>query len=107
MRIKVPSKKIRERFLLVYELEGCQRAVDFLTKYYGIRKMRIILNGRKVANGDIAIYFQNRAYFTRRGLTKRTILHELYHHLVYVIGMEMPNTKEERAANSFARDFLD
>jgi len=106
MRIRVPTKKIRERFLLIYELEGCQKAVDFLTKHYGVRRMKIMLNGRKVGNGDIAVYFQNRAYFTKRGLNKRTILHELYHHLVYVNGFDVSKTKEERAANGYARDFL-
>jgi hypothetical protein len=105
MRIRVPSKKVRERFLLIYELEGCKKAVDFLTKYYEVRPMRIILNGRKVGNGDIAVYFQNRAYFTKRGLAKRTILHELYHHLVYVSGLEMSYRTEEKAANSYARDY--
>jgi hypothetical protein len=50
MRIRIPSRKIRERFLLIYELEGCQKAVDFLTKYYGVRRMKIKLNGRKVGN---------------------------------------------------------
>jgi len=68
--------------------------------------MRIILNGRKVGNGDIAVYFENKAYFTKRGLTKRTVLHELYHHLVYVNGLEFPDRTEERAANTYARDFL-
>jgi hypothetical protein len=106
MRIKVPSRKVRERFLLIYELEGCQKAVNFLTEYYGVRRMRIVLNGRKVGNGDIAVYFQNRAYFTKRGLTKRTILHELYHHLVYVNGLEISKIKEERTADSFSRDLL-
>lgn len=57
MRIRVPSKKIRDRFLLIYELEGCQKAVDFLTKYYGVRRMKIKLNGRKVGNRWIASYF--------------------------------------------------
>jgi hypothetical protein len=65
--------------------------------------MRIVLNGRKVGNGDIAVYFENKAYFTKRGLTKRTVLHELYHHLVYVNGLDMPKTKEERYADRFAR----
>ncbi len=106
MRIKVPSRKVRERFRLVYELEGCQKAVDFLTKYYRVRRMRIILDGRKVGNGDIAVYFQNRAYFTKRGLNKRTVLHELYHHLVYLNDLDTTKTKEEKAANSFVRDFL-
>jgi hypothetical protein len=106
MKIKVPSRKLREEFLLIYELEGCKKAVDFLTKYYRVRPMRIILNGRKVGNGDIAVYFQNRAYFTKKGLNKRTILHELYHHLVYVNGFDVPKTKEERAANGYAKDFL-
>ena len=106
MRIRVPSKKIRERFILVYELEGCQTAVDFLTKYYRVRRMRIILDGRRVGNGDIAVCFQNRAYFTKRGLNKRTVLHELYHHLVYVNGLKMLKGIEERAANSYTREFL-
>jgi len=106
MKIKVPSRKLREEFLLIYELEGCKKAVDFLTKYYRVRPMRIILNGRKAGNGDIAVYFQNRAYFTKRGLNKRTILHELYHHLVYVNGFDVSKTKEERAANGYAKDFL-
>jgi len=106
MRIRVPSKKVRERFHLIYELEGCQKAVDFLTKYYGVRRMRIILNGRRVGNGDFAVYFENKAYFTKRGLNKRTVLHELFHHVVYVSGLEMPHRMEEKAANDYARDFL-
>ena len=68
--------------------------------------MRIVLDGRKVGNGDVAVYFENKAYFTKRGLTKRTVLHELYHHLVYVNDLEMPHGMEEKAANSYARDFL-
>jgi hypothetical protein len=106
MRIRVPSKKIRERFLLIYELEGCQKGIDYLTKYYRVRKMRIILNGRKVGNGDAAVYFENKAYFTKRGLTKRTVLHELHHHLIDSNGMELPQRTEEKAASSYARDFL-
>ena len=106
MRIRVPSKGVRERFLLIYELEGCQKAVDFLTKYYGVRRMKIKLNGRKVGNGDIAVYFKNRAYFTKRGLGKRTVLHELYHHLVYVEGLELSQRMEEKTANKYARDFI-
>jgi hypothetical protein len=105
MRIRVPSRKIRERFLLIYELEGCQKAIDFLTKYYGIRRMKIRLDGRKVGSHCVAYYFQNKAYFTRRGLTKRTVLHELYHHLVYVNDLEMSNSEEERNANSYVRNF--
>jgi hypothetical protein len=80
MRIRVPSRKTRERFLLVYELEGCRKAADFLTRYYGVRPMRIVLNGRKVGRKYAAYYLQNRAYFTKRGLNKRLVLHELYHH---------------------------
>jgi hypothetical protein len=106
MRIRVPPRRVRDKFLIIYELEGAKEAVDFLTKYYGVRPMRIVLNGRKVGNGDIAVYFQNRAYFTKRGLTRRTVLHELYHHLVYVSEMNMFITKEERAASRYARDFL-
>jgi hypothetical protein len=78
-------------------------AVDFLAEYYGVRKMKIILDGRKVGNGDVAVYFQNRAYFSKRGLKKRTVLHELYHHLVYVNGLDISKRTEERDADRFAR----
>ena len=44
---RAPSKRIHERFFLVYELEGCQKAINFLTKYYEVRQMKIKLNGRK------------------------------------------------------------
>jgi hypothetical protein len=105
MRIRIPSKRIRERFLITYELEGCQKAVDFLAKFYGVRRMKIILDGRKVGNGNIAIYFQNRDYFSKRGLKKRTVLHEFYHHLAYVNGLEMSRNMEEKNANQYARNF--
>jgi hypothetical protein len=68
--------------------------------------MRIILNGRKVGNGDSACYFESKAYFTKRGLNKRTVLHELYHHLVYSEGIEKANRVEEKEANGFAREIL-
>jgi hypothetical protein len=41
-----------------------------------------------------------------RGLKKRTALHELYHHLIDAKGLEIPLRKEEKEANSYARDFL-
>jgi hypothetical protein len=106
MRIRVPPKRVREKFHLIYELEGCQKAVNFLSEYYGIKRMRIILNGRKVGNGDDACYFENKAYFTKKGLKKRTVLHELYHHLVTVKSLELPKRLEEKEANNYARDFL-
>jgi len=106
MRIRIPSKRIRERFLITYELEGCQKAVNFLTDYYGTRRIKIILNGRKVGKHNIALYYENRAYFTKKGLKKRTVLHELYHHLVYSKGMKTSDGIEEKEANNYARDFL-
>jgi hypothetical protein len=62
-------------------------------------------NGRKVGNGDNACYFENKAYFTKRGLNKRTALHELYHHLVSVKRWDVPKRIEEKDANNFAREF--
>jgi Zn-dependent peptidase ImmA (M78 family) len=41
-----------------------------------------------------------------RELTKRTVLHELYHHLAYVSDLDLPEKTEERVANDYARDFL-
>jgi hypothetical protein len=73
--------------------------------YSGVRRMKIKLNGRKVGNRCIASYFQNRAYFTKKGLTKRTVLHELYHHLVCSKGLELPVRAEEKEADQYSRSF--
>jgi 16S rRNA G527 N7-methylase RsmG len=106
MRIRVPPKKIRERFLLIYELEDCQKAVNFLTAYYGVRRLRIVLDGRRAGNGNIASYFENKAYFTKRGLNKQTVLHELCHHLIEAKGWKLPSAEEEREANEYAKLIL-
>ncbi len=71
MRIRIPRKRVRERFLLMYELKGCQKATDFLTEYYGVRRMKIILNGKKVSNGCYAVYRDNKAYFKKKGLKSK------------------------------------
>lgn len=80
--------------------------MDFLTEYYSVGRMEIILNGKKVGNGFIAQYFQNTAIFTKRGLKKRVVLHELYHHLVKEKGMNLADRLEERQAISYAMQFL-
>lgn len=90
----------------MYELKGCQKAVDFLTGYYGVKRMRVILDGRRVPKRYCGLYFKNRAYFTREGLKRRVVLHELYHHLVDAKGHELRNTIEEMEANSYAQKFL-
>ena len=105
MKIRIPSKKICEKFNLTYELKGAQKGVDVLTEYYRVRRMRIILDGKKVTRGHEAHYFENKAYFTKKGLKKRNVLHELYHHLVYVSNLEIPERLEEKEANGFSRAF--
>ncbi len=68
--------------------------------------MRIILDGRRVGKRYVAYYLRNRALFTKRGLTKRTVLHELYHHMIEIKGLEIPVRIEEKEANSYSREFL-
>lgn len=84
--------------------------MDFLTEYYGVKRMKIILDGRRVGktkkNNWVACYSENKAFFTKKGLTKKIILHELYHYLIEAKGLEMPNRKEEKEANDYARKFL-
>lgn len=106
MQIHVPPKKVREKFLTVYELQGCQKAVNFLVEYYGVRRIRIVLDGRRVPKRFYGFYFKNRAYFTRRGLKRCVVLHEFYHHLVSVEDLQMPLREEEKEANYYARAFI-
>lgn len=104
--MKIPPKRIIEEFFLIYELKGAQRAVNYLTKYYGIRRMKLIVDGRRVGNGYEAEYFEGTATFTKRGFKKGNVLHELYHHLVYTCEWETDENKEEGHANHFAREIL-
>ncbi len=104
--VRLPSRTVREKFLITYELEGCQKAVDYLTEYYGIKKMKIVLDGRKVPKECYGYYSKNKAYFTKEGLKRRVVLHELYHHLIYSKDCELPTKTEEREANNYTRDFL-
>ena len=53
-------------------------------------EVRLVLrNVERFECGDVADYYRNRAFFAKRGLSKRDVLHELYHHLVYVNGLDM------------------
>ena len=106
MRIRVPSKRVLERFRLTYELEGAQKALNVLTDYYRISKMKLIVNGRRVTRGCEGIYFEGVACFTKSGLNKQNILHELYHHNVENLGLEIPEKKEEIEARRFANQII-
>jgi hypothetical protein len=101
---KIPPKTICAEFLLVYELEGAQKAIDLLAKYYKIKKMKIILDGRKVGKKYLACYQDNKSYFKKKNLKKKIILHEFYHHLVS--NKKIVPEKEEREANDFATMIL-
>ena len=106
MRIRIPSKKVCREFRLIYELKGAQSGVDVLTEYYGIPRMKIILDGRKVGRGNDADYFEGIACFTKKGLKKRNVLHELYHHIVDNKDLDMARKEEEREASVFVREVL-
>ena len=102
----VPSKKVCEEFRLIYELKGAQKAVDFLSRYYGIRRMRIVVDRRKVGNSYDACYYDYVAYFKKRSLNKGNVLHEFYHHLAYVFELVLSDSTEERKASQFSRIVL-
>ena len=105
MRKVTPSRRMCKRFRLTYELEGAQKAVDLLARYYRIRRMRIVVDGRKVGNSDEASYDYDSytAYFKKRTIGKRLVLHEFYHHLAYVEDWDMSERREEREADRFVR----
>ena len=96
--MKLPPKKIIREFFLIYDSGDVQTAVNFLTKYYGVRRLKIIVDGRRVSKGYKAEYYDNKAYFTKKGLTKRNVLHEFYHHIREQV--------EEKEARRFAREML-
>jgi hypothetical protein len=105
LTIKPPTKKTREKFLIIYELKGCQKAIDYLTEFYNVKRMRLWLNGRKVGKNYIAYYLENHAYFKKIGLRKQVVLHEFYHHLINCNNIEIKLPQEEKEANCYAREF--
>ena len=106
MKIRIPPKKVCEKFHLTYELKGAQKGVDILTEYYGIRRMKIIVDGRRVMRACECDYFEGIACFTKKGLNKRNVLHELYHHIVENKRLEMTWRKEETEASRFVREVM-
>lgn len=106
MRLKFPSRNVCERFHLTYELEGAQKGANVLTSYYRVRRMKIVVDGRRVYKAYSAEYFRNRAYFKRREIRKRLVLHELYHHVVEAKGIVFKRREEERLADEFARKVM-
>ena len=102
----IPSRKVREDFRLMYELKGAQKDVDMLSRYYGIRRMKIVVDGRKVGNSDDACYYDYIAYFKKRRLNKRNVLHEYFHHLAFVYDLDLSDSREEREANLYVRIVL-
>ena len=106
MRIRVPPKRVREEFLLIYELKGCQKAINLLCKYYGVRRMRIVLDGKRTGKTCVAFYENNKAIFRKSSLNKQNITHEFFHHLANCKKLNMTEREEEKEANAFAREFL-
>jgi hypothetical protein len=106
LRIRVPSGRICESFHLTYEPKGAQKGADVLTEYNTVRRMRIVLDGRKVNKKFLAEYRKSNGYFKKRGLTRRLVLHELYHHLVALKGLKTKRTNEEIEVDRFARQIM-
>ena len=98
--------KVCEKFYLIYEMKGTQKGVDVLTEYYRIPKMKIVMDGRRVMKGYPCDYFEDIACFTKKGLNRKNVLHELYHHVIKNKELEIPEKREEREACRFVREVL-
>jgi hypothetical protein len=104
--MKIPSKKIRAEFHLTYELKGVQKAVNFLCQYYELRRMKIVVDGRSIGKKSWDACYDNCiAYFRKKKINKSLVLHEFYHHLVYIKKLKIAQSKEEREANEYVKSF--
>jgi CRISPR-associated endonuclease Cas1 len=95
-----PYRYLMDNFVLENAREFRPKDFALKTEYFSKRR-----KGAR-ANGDDACYFENKAYFTKRGLKKRNVIHELYHHLVFIKGLELSERIEEKQANIYAKKFL-
>jgi hypothetical protein len=106
LSMKIPPKRVRKKFLAVYEMYGCVKAINYLSNFYKVERMYIIIDGKKVGRMNIAYYIGNHAYFRKQGLDKQTVLHEFYHHLVERNQVEIPLKVEEREADVYSKEFI-
>jgi hypothetical protein len=127
--LKLPPREVCSIFANICRLKSAQKAVDMLSKIYGVPSMKTVFQHRfpvndMVCRDAVAVYYSDgmTAYFKPEGTSMRTILHEFYHHLVSCYGVHemldyqiLPdpvtgyyarNEREERAANSYADTFL-
>jgi hypothetical protein len=106
LSVKLPSQKIRNTFLLIYEFKGCQKATNYLSEYYSIKKIKLLYKNKSITKYTIAWYSQDKAYLTNKGLKKRVVLHEFYHHLIKCKNIDLKLKQEEKEATLYAREFL-
>ncbi len=78
--------------------------MGYLTEYYGVRWMRIIIDGRRVPRCYDG-YSENLACFTRDGLKKRVVLHELFHHLIEAERLDA-HSKRGKGSQRFCESYL-
>ena len=95
-QIHVPPKRVRKEFLLIYEMQGCQKAINLLCKYYDVRRMRIVLDGKRTGKTCVAFYENNKAIFRKSSLVKQNVAHEFFHHLVNCKRLNMTEREEEK-----------
>lgn len=68
--------------------------------------MKISFDGKRVGRKYVAYYENNIARFKRKGLTKRTVLHEFCHHVANIKGLVMTLTEEEKQARLYSQSFM-
>jgi len=63
--ILIPPKRVCEEFYLTYELKGAQKGIDVLSRYYGIKRMKIVIDGRRLER-LMTLYMTNVLHTSRR-----------------------------------------
>mgnify|MGYP000507012911 CR=1 FL=1 len=81
-------EKIRPLNKVTYRAYVGLNNIFNLARYYKVRRMKIIVDGRRVGNGYEASYDCETytAYFKKKGLDKFNVLHEFYHRIINVRG---------------------
>ena len=83
--------------------------LGLLSDYYGISRLRLFHNAKKVPEGAIACYHRSEgvAYSKHATIDSESVLHELFHHLVtQKVVMLYAGQDEEKLAAKYAQIFL-
>lgn len=105
----IPPKSVCIDVLSMLGVGNYKGMMRLLSDYYGISRLQLFHDPKKVPDGAIACYVRQEgiAYSKNPTINEKTVLHEFFHHLVTLNVVVIDEEDEEVLANKYAKIFLE